>query len=80
MQSTRSLFSTAPPVPDAHATIPVFPDEEGGTVEQFYGGWRTLLHAREKGRAEHSHPGFAPHAHSHIKLVAARQPERTRTR
>jgi len=27
--------------------------------------------------AEHSHPGFAPHAHSHIKLVAARQPERT---
>jgi hypothetical protein len=75
-----ALFSTATPVPDAHATIPVFPDEEGGTVERFYGGWRILLHARERGRAEHSHPGFAPHAHSHVKLVAARQPERTRTR
>jgi hypothetical protein len=54
--------------------------EEGGTVEQFYRGWRTLLHTRERGRAEHSHPGFAPHAHSHIKLVAARQPEGTGTR
>ena len=46
-----ALFSTATPVPDAHAAIPVFPDEEGVTVEQFYGGWRTLLHARERGRA-----------------------------
>ena len=31
-----ALFSTATPVPDAHAVIPVFPDEEGGTVERFY--------------------------------------------
>lgn len=72
-----ALFSTATPIPDEHAAIPVFPDEEGGTVEQFYRGWRALLHTRERGHAEHSHPGFAPHAHSHIKLVAARQPERT---
>jgi SAM-dependent methyltransferase len=75
-----ALFSTATPVPDEHAAIPVFPDEEGGIVEQFYGGWRTLLHSRERGRAEHSHPGFAPHAHSHIKLVAARSPKGTATK
>jgi hypothetical protein len=75
-----ALFSTATPVPSQHAAIPVFPDAQGGIVEQFYGGWRTLLHARERDRAEHSHPGFAPHAHSHIKLVAARPPDRTRSR
>lgn len=72
-----ALFSTATPVPAEHAAVPVFPDEEGGAVERFYAGWRTLLRVRERDRAEHSHPGFAPHAHSHIKLVAARQPERT---
>jgi hypothetical protein len=75
-----ALFSTATPVPAEHAAIPVFPDEEGGTVEQFYAGWRVLLHARERGRTEHSHPGFGPHVHSHIKLVATRQIERTGTR
>lgn len=75
-----ALFSTATPVPGEHLAIPVFPDEEGGTVEQFYSGWRTLFHARERGRAEYSHPGLAPHAHSHIKLVAARQSDWTETR
>jgi len=67
-----AVFSTATPVPAEHAVIPVFPDDEGGTVEQFYQDWRMLLHAYERGRAEHSHPGFAPHAHSHVKLIAAR--------
>lgn len=71
-----ALFSTATPVPAEHAAIPVFPDEEGGTVEQFYAGWRALLHVRERGRAEHSHPGFGPHVHSYIKLVTARQTEK----
>lgn len=75
-----ALFSTATPLPPEHAAIPVFPDEEGGIVEQFYCGWRRLFRARERSRAEHSHPGFSPHVHSHIKVVAARQPERTRTR
>jgi SAM-dependent methyltransferase len=70
-----AVFSNATPVPDGHAAIPVFPDEEGGTVELFYRGWRPLLHARERGRAEHSHPGLGSHVHSHIKLVAARQRE-----
>jgi hypothetical protein len=54
--------------------------EEGGTVEQFYCGWQALLHVYERDRAEHSHPGFAPHAHSHIKLIASRRAERNRTR
>ena len=75
-----AVFSTATPVPAGHAVIPVFPDEEGGTVELFYRDWRPLLHARERGRAEHSHPGLGPHVHSHIKLVAARQPEGSGTR
>ena len=71
-----ALFSTATPVPAEHTAIPVFPDEEDGTVEHFYADWRALLHMRERGRAEHSHPGFGPHVHSHIKLVAARRPRR----
>jgi SAM-dependent methyltransferase len=72
-----SVFSTATPVPAEHAVIPVFPEEEGGTVEQLYDGWHALRHVRERGRAEHSHPGFAPHVHSHIKLIAARPDGRT---
>jgi hypothetical protein len=75
-----TLSCTATPVPGEHAAIPVFPDEEGGAVEQFYGRWRPLFHARERGRAEHSHPGFAPHAHSYVKLVAARLSERSAAR
>jgi hypothetical protein len=34
--------------------------------------WDMLLLAHEQQRREHSHPGFAPHVHSHIKLIAAR--------
>jgi hypothetical protein len=40
-------------------------------------GWKTLYHAYERGRVEHSHPGLRPHAHSHIKLIAARDRNRT---
>jgi hypothetical protein len=75
-----AVFSTATPIPSEHAVIPTFPDEEGGTVEQFYNGWRSLLRFYERDRAEHSHAGFAPHAHSHIKLIAERQPERNTSR
>jgi SAM-dependent methyltransferase len=67
-----ALFSTATPVPAEHAVVPVFPDEEGGVVERFYHDWDLLLLSHERGRSEHSHPGFAPHVHSHIKLIAAR--------
>ena len=67
-----TVFSSATPVPAGHAAIPVFPDEEGGTVERFYQGWRKLLHVTEHSRPEHSHPGLEAHVHSHIKLVAAR--------
>jgi SAM-dependent methyltransferase len=67
-----ALFSTATPVPPEHAAIPVFPDDEGGIVERFYAdGWRVLQHGYYRGQEEHSHPGFGPHAHSHVKLVVA---------
>ena len=74
-----AVFSTATPIPAEHAVIPAFPEEEGGTVEQFYRGWQ-VLRIHERDRAEHSHPGFTPHAHSHIKLIAARRPETDGTR
>jgi hypothetical protein len=67
-----ALFSTATAVPAEHAVVPVFPDAEGGLVERFYQDWDTLLLAYERRRPERSHPGFAPHVHSHIKLIAAR--------
>jgi 2-polyprenyl-3-methyl-5-hydroxy-6-metoxy-1,4-benzoquinol methylase len=67
-----ALFSTVTPVPAQHAAVPVFPDNEDGVVESFYRDWKVLLRAREHARSEHSHPGFAPHVHSHIKLIAAR--------
>lgn len=69
-----AVFSTATPVPVEHAVVPVFPDEEGGVVEHFYEDWDVLLHDHERKRREHSHPGFAPHVHSYIKLIAARVP------
>lgn len=67
-----ALFSTATPLSAEHAAIPVFPDDENGAIENFYRGWRILFRTHERARAEHSHPGFAPHVHSHIKLVASR--------
>lgn len=67
-----SLFSTVTPLPNEHAAIPVFPDEKGGVVEQFYRKWKLHLLIYERGQLEHSHPGFALHVHSHIKLVATR--------
>jgi SAM-dependent methyltransferase len=67
-----AVFSTATPVPAEHAVIPVYPDDEGGIIEQFYQRWHVQFRAWERDREEHSHPGFAPHAHSHVKLIAAR--------
>jgi SAM-dependent methyltransferase len=66
-----AVFSTATPVPVEHTVIPVFPDDEGGVVERFYQDWDVLLLNHERERNERSHPGFAPHVHSHIKLIAA---------
>jgi 2-polyprenyl-3-methyl-5-hydroxy-6-metoxy-1,4-benzoquinol methylase len=71
-----AVFSTASPVPAGHTAIPVFPDQEGGTVERFYQSWHKLLHTWERDRGEHSHPGLGAHAHSYIKLVAGRRAER----
>ena len=71
-----ALFSTASPVPAEHAVIPVFPEGEGGAVERFFQGWQMRLRSYERDRRERSHPGFAPHAHSHVKLIAAPFAER----
>lgn len=73
-----ALFSTATPLSAEHALVPVFPDREGGVVEHFYRNWDILLHAHERRREERSHPGFAPHAHSFIKLIAARMSDETK--
>jgi SAM-dependent methyltransferase len=51
-----ALFSTASPVPAEHAVIPVFPEDEGGSVEQFFRGWQVRLRSYERGRSERSHP------------------------
>jgi SAM-dependent methyltransferase len=67
-----AVFSTATPVPAEHTVIPVFPDDEGGVVERFYQDWDVLLLNHQRERSERSHPGFAPHVHSHIKLIATR--------
>jgi SAM-dependent methyltransferase len=69
-----SLFSTATPMPGEHTVVPVFPDDEGGIVEDFYQDNRRLLHTLERDRPERSHPGFGVHQHSHIKLITEANP------
>lgn len=65
-----SLFSTATPVPDAHTVVPVFPDDEGGVVERFYQPNDVVTVRYQRAKVESSHPGFANHVHSYIKLLA----------
>lgn len=65
-----SLFSTATPVPEAHAVVPVLPDDEGGVVERFYQSHDVVTVRYQRAKVESSHPGFADHAHSYIKLLA----------
>lgn len=69
-----ALFSTATTLSAEHCAVPVFPEPEGGGVELFYRNWDIRLLTYERDQPEHSHPGFAPHAHSYIKLIA-RRPE-----
>jgi SAM-dependent methyltransferase len=64
-----SLFSSATPVPDEHAVIPVFPDDEGGVVEQFYRQHDIVAVMYQRAKIETSHPGFAEHVHSFIKML-----------
>ena len=47
---------------------------ESGIVERFYEDWSVLHRAHDRDRPDRSHPGFVPHAHSHIKLIAQRVP------
>lgn len=64
-----SLFSTATPVPDEHTVVPVFPDDEGGAVERFYRQCDILTRRYQRAKAEGSHPGFAKHVHSYLKMI-----------
>jgi len=70
-----AVFSTASPLPEPHTVVPVFPDDEGGVIEQFYRNWDIRLLAYERDRPERSHPGFPAHVHSYIKLIAQRPEE-----
>lgn len=67
-----ALFSTATPLSAEHSAVPVFPEPEGGGVELFYRNWDIRLLTYDRDQPEHSHPGFAPHTHSYIKLIAQR--------
>ncbi|WP_194892370.1 class I SAM-dependent methyltransferase [Catenulispora pinisilvae] len=69
-----ALFSTATPMPAEHTVVPVFPDDEGGIVEDFYQDHTKLRYALERDRPERSHPGFGAHHHSHIKLITEVNP------
>jgi SAM-dependent methyltransferase len=67
-----AVFSTASPLPPPHTVVPVFPEDEGGGIEQFYRNWDIRLLAYERDQPERSHPGFPAHVHSYIKLIAQR--------
>jgi SAM-dependent methyltransferase len=67
------LFSDATPVPECHRLVDVFPDHEQGIVATAYADWSRNLHV-ERDKLERSHPGFPPHRHSMIKLLARKPP------
>jgi len=65
-----SVWSTYSPVPEPHMVVPVFCDDEDGTITKSYSGWDTELLYFERGKPETSHSTAEPHVHSHIKLIA----------
>jgi hypothetical protein len=65
-----SLWSTYTPVPRCHNNVPVFCDDEQGSVLTLYKRWTTELVYFERNKQEKSHGGMPDHAHSHIKLIA----------
>jgi tellurite methyltransferase len=65
-----SLWSTYTEVPDCHASVPVFCDDEDGVVAGMYRPWIKELHYVERDKPEKSHSEMPPHSHSHIKLIA----------
>jgi ubiquinone/menaquinone biosynthesis C-methylase UbiE len=69
-----SVFSTATKVPGCHQVVPVLPDTERGELERVFNGWQPVLRLYERLKPDRSHPGFPPHVHSFIKLIARRPP------
>lgn len=65
-----SLFSTHTALPDCHRVVPVYADEEQGVVAGHYAGWKTQFLALERDKPEAAHPGFEPHQHSFVKIIA----------
>jgi SAM-dependent methyltransferase len=69
-----SLWSTYTPVPECHRIVPTFPDDEDGVVAARYRSWTKALHLFERDKVEASHDDMAPHHHSHIKVIARKEP------
>jgi 2-polyprenyl-3-methyl-5-hydroxy-6-metoxy-1,4-benzoquinol methylase len=64
-----SLFSDVTPIPECHRIVDVFSDKEDGIIAAAYAGWLTDIRF-ERNKPDRSHPGFPPHTHSMIKLLA----------
>jgi 2-polyprenyl-3-methyl-5-hydroxy-6-metoxy-1,4-benzoquinol methylase len=65
-----SSWSTFTQVPTCHNSVPVYCDREDGVVARSYASWNLKCLYFEREKPESSHEGMAPHAHSHIKLIA----------
>lgn len=65
-----SLWSTYTPVPDCHEIVPVYCDDEDGTVVNSYVGWLNEFIYFERDKSETAHSDMPGHRHSHIKLIA----------
>jgi trans-aconitate methyltransferase len=66
-------FTDHTPVPECHQIIDVYCDREEGLIKRAYETWQhTALLTRDK--PETSHPGFPPHTHSMVRVLA-RKPE-----
>lgn len=71
-----SSFTDATPVPDCHRVVDVLCDAEDGATAAQYAAWHRRRVWLERAKPETSHPGFPPHVHSFVKIVA-RKPEET---
>jgi tellurite methyltransferase len=67
-----SLWSNYTPVPDCHNGVPVYADDEQGTVTDLYADWLKEFIYFERDKPESSHSDLPPHRHSHIKLITRR--------
>lgn len=68
-----SLFSGVTPLPDCHKITSVFCDDENGITLSSYSDWWVEFLSFDRNKPEISHPGFEPHRHSFIKLIARKR-------